>query len=217
MGDGVVRHIDRGVAETLNHDLFVPWEFRPQAVRPRASPVLQPSQSVSELIQSLRGKRVEPLRVPYVFLHVGLPWIFPVRQVPLVTQSNHAVVSRSGHHRLLGLTVSQSLASLDQLRPAQTLCVAHLLACELSHEQDTLIESLQINLSLGLCQFLFVVLALDLLVLVQLHCRLPPVPGNLDDLHDLEGHHPLLLHTEFLSEGGLVLQVLQSCVVIRSV
>ena len=34
--DGVIRHVDGGVAQTLNEPLLIPWQMRAKTVRARA-------------------------------------------------------------------------------------------------------------------------------------------------------------------------------------
>jgi len=94
VGNGIQRHIDRAITETINDPLGVPGKLRAQAELSTARPLLEP---VNCLVEGLQQGGV--VGVERVGVHVrgdeGAPLLVAVGQVPLVRQSHHALVARS--------------------------------------------------------------------------------------------------------------------------
>ncbi len=54
VGNGVIRHVDCGVTQTLDQEVVIPRQFRAQTVRTSACPFVQPSQNTFETISRFR-------------------------------------------------------------------------------------------------------------------------------------------------------------------
>ena len=153
----------------------------------RAGPRAQP---VARRLQRLLRLRVEGLQVVLdVVHHRLLPALLSVRQVPLVAEGHHALVSRAGNDLAIGLVVHERLTRVDHLLLHHGLRVLHALALLRAHQHRSLIEALLVGDLLRLVQLRRVVLALDAEVLAHLLGGTATQARDVDDLHQLR-HAP---------------------------
>lgn len=154
----------------------------------RAGPRAQP---VARRLQRLLGLRVEGLQVVLdVVHHRLLPALLAVRQVPLVAEGHHALVSRTGNDLPVGLVVHERLVRVDHLLLHHGLRVFHALSLLRAHQHRSLVEALLVRDLLGLVQLRRVVLALDAQVLAHLLGGAAAQTRDVDDLHQLRQSPP---------------------------
>lgn len=87
MGDGIVAHVDRGIAERLDQELRIPGQLGSQPKGSGAGPLVQPIQNTLQPILSFLSVRVESILVSItdMFESLLLPRLLPIVDVPLTT------------------------------------------------------------------------------------------------------------------------------------
>mmetsp|Transcript_3412 Transcript_3412/g.5765 ORF Transcript_3412/g.5765 Transcript_3412/m.5765 type:complete len:309 (+) Transcript_3412:1259-2185(+) len=216
VGDGVVGHVDGGVREGLDLELFVPGQSGAQTLRPRAPPLLEPVDDELELVLRLNVVGLEVLGGE-VGAHKLLPVLLTVAHEPLVARGHDALVARSRDNLALRLVVGNGQLLVEEVLLDLGLCLFDRLANGYSHDHLALVEAFEVDLVLGLLQELLVLLGLDFEVVDQLDGGEVSELGDFDDGHGLEGDAPAGVHLELLSQVLFGLQVSEGGPVVRRV
>mmetsp|Transcript_1029 Transcript_1029/g.3689 ORF Transcript_1029/g.3689 Transcript_1029/m.3689 type:complete len:473 (+) Transcript_1029:738-2156(+) len=211
--DRVVGHVDRRVAQRLDQPLLVAGQLRAQAVGTRAGPLVQPVDRPCQLLLRLG---VERLHLLQSLLGGRLPLLVTVVEVPLVGDSDDALVSRAGDDLSVRLVEGRGKVVGDKLGDDGLLAVLDHLPSELADEHLALVESALVRLILGVEELLRVLGAGDLVLLVRSDGR-EVAERRLDDGLDLDLGHPALLHAQVVPDLLLVLEELEVRVVIHRV
>src|SRR5690606_29374057 len=100
----------------------------------------------------LRCEGVETFGNP--FLSLLAPFFFAIIQVPLVTESDYAIIAGSRSDLASGFGIGNGLSALDKLIAHLWLCNLYLLALEVPNKHGTLIIALLVSQFLCLGQLL---------------------------------------------------------------
>ena len=138
------------------------------------------------------------------------PRILPVIQVPLVHQSNYALVRTPGQDETFRLSVGKRQPIIDHRSPDFWFGILHAQALEFPHQHRPIIKSFFIGDFFSLCQLLQVLLGLDLHLLDESRRGHFPICRRADDGHRIDGG-PVRFD---LVKFGLFAQVGQRCEVI---
>ena len=106
VGNGVERHVDCGVGEGLDEELWVPGHAGAQAKRPGARPLVEPAEGVLEGVQHSLVVQVHALQRPLSLL---APLLLAVCDVP----------AQRSRHRLLAFVGSKPVRILGRRSPSQ--------------------------------------------------------------------------------------------------
>mmetsp|Transcript_21945 Transcript_21945/g.62701 ORF Transcript_21945/g.62701 Transcript_21945/m.62701 type:complete len:469 (+) Transcript_21945:1730-3136(+) len=201
----VIRHVDRTVGQGFDEELLVPRDFRAEAERSAASPLLQPRDGVPKRLLDPRVVSLEIAAVQVV-LNLLLPRLLAILEVPLVDRGDNALVTAAPDDLLLRLGVKECLAVGDHLVPEGKLGLLDGSALEGAVRHDALIEPKFVAGIMCLLQLLLVLLRLHPQLLAHVlsgHGADLAVDLDIDDGHELERLDPLRLDAEVLALPGL--------------
>src|SRR6266581_300114 len=217
VGDCVIRHVDRRVAQGLDDPVRIPWENRPQAAVVGARPISKPVGHVVEPlpqrlgVQVHRGNRSVDLRFPR---RIG------IGEEPLVVHDLHDLgrqaptdddATRLVHQ--VGLAFRRQLLPnfvFGDLHPDAGVGAAVLV-------QHAAVEAGLVDLGLRLLEFLAVLLVPNPEAIDDLDAGQRPPSRRADDRDRLDRLDPLRVQIVLVQESVVVLQIPQGDVVVRRV
>mmetsp|Transcript_25357 Transcript_25357/g.50518 ORF Transcript_25357/g.50518 Transcript_25357/m.50518 type:complete len:442 (-) Transcript_25357:1526-2851(-) len=159
MRNGVVRHVDGGVGQTLNDPFVVPREQGSKAELTGARPLLEPPDGILVFRQRRGVVRLESAALLRdVFGHGPRPQLVrTICQVPLVGGGDDALVPRPAHDPALGFVVNTGLSRRNHLVANDGFRLRHLHTRVRSGSHDARREALEVGLVLCLFELRFIV------------------------------------------------------------
>mmetsp|Transcript_28388 Transcript_28388/g.65815 ORF Transcript_28388/g.65815 Transcript_28388/m.65815 type:complete len:321 (-) Transcript_28388:412-1374(-) len=148
--------------------------------------------------------------------HPISPARIAVLEIPLITQSNYALISRSCNNSGLWFEVPQRMTLLDEIIFDAFLHIHDLLTSVWADLEHSLVEASAVSLLLGLSQAILVFVRANLHLLDKIWCGGTPVLGfrNLHEVHHIEWQAPLLLDSKLLAPVLTRLPIPQASIVV---